>query len=147
MKKNIFVILFILLVMAGCSQNNIEIGNQVKETNVRINNQLILNWLKIDDVNSVKRKNNLIKVSLNVYNSSTFSRNLAYKINWYDEDHMPIKTILSKWKVEEINGQNNFVIYGISPSSKSNYFEIVLDLPADDSFLSIDKMMMNTEKN
>ncbi|ASM34421.1 Predicted periplasmic lipoprotein [Campylobacter sputorum subsp. bubulus] len=125
-----------LLFFVGCSSNQNAMQNN--EINVKNGSHIIFDdkslqkWLRLDDVNVVKRSDDLIEFDVTFTNTSSSNKLVSYKVIWKDENGFTQKTIMSKWTKTLVEEGRSLNIHGISPSVKSKDFEIMLQEPTDD---------------
>lgn len=135
MKKilSIFFIVFIF-VISGCSNKQKEVSLEQLNThkNVIVEDSSILDWLAIENIASMVRSDNMLEVQVQTKNMNSKSKTVAYKIDWFDENGFLVETILSKWKLLQVEGKRGANIKGISPSQSVASFKIRFQEPSSD---------------
>lgn len=125
------ILLVAMLVFAGCSQKNT--AQNAPKTDLHIIQSPNLHkWLRLDDINYVKRADNLIQFEAYFTNTSSSNKLVSYKVEWKDENGFRQKTIMSKWTKTLVESGRSLNIGGISPSDKSSDFVIILQEPTKD---------------
>ncbi|MDR0467239.1 MAG: DUF1425 domain-containing protein [Campylobacteraceae bacterium] len=130
MKKYILVFLAVFLLF-GCSDKQKEITLEYINThkNIVIEDNSILKWLIIENIASVVRPDSMIEVEILTKNINSASKTVAYKIDWFDQNGFVVETILSKWRLLQIEGTRNAIIHGISPSQNVVSYKIRFQEP------------------
>lgn len=133
MKKFILAVLAIFIFF-GCSDKQKEITLEYINThkNIVIEDDSILKWLIIENIASLVRADGMLEVEIATKNINSKSNTVAYKIDWFDENGFVIETILSKWKLLQIEGKRNAIIHGISPSQNAVSYKIRFQEPTSD---------------
>lgn len=74
----------------------------------------------------IDRLNNagFTEVQLSGYNASSSIRKVEYRITWFDEQGMAIKTILSRWNKTTLVNKNPFYIHFVSPQNNISSYVI-----------------------
>ena len=129
---NMIVLLITITALSGCVQNQVDLKPRIIDSHIIIENSRLNDWLELEKVNYFKRKDSLLVVEARFKNLSSSNKNVAYKIDWIDENGFTQKSILSRWIVSEVEGNRSFVINGISPSVKVSDFEIRLQEASSD---------------
>lgn len=133
--KKILVNLFLILGLSffsGCAQNQVDLKPRISDSHVIVENQDLYKWLEIERINYFTRNDDFLVVEAKFKNLSSFNQNVAYKIDWIDENGFTQKSILSRWVNVEVEQNRSFVIHGIAPSIKVKDFEIRLQIPTSD---------------
>ena len=102
------------------------------DSHILTENSNLNKWLELEKVNYFKRKDGLLVVEAKFRNLASSNKNVAYKIDWINENGFTQKSILSRWIVSEVESNRSFIIKGISPSIKVSDFEIRLQEPTSD---------------
>lgn len=129
---NMIVLLITITALSGCVQNQVDLKPRIMDSHILTENSNLNKWLELEKVNYFKRKDSLLVVEARFKNLSSSNKNVAYKIDWIDENGFTQKSILSRWIVSEVEGNRSFVINGISPSVKVSDFEIRLQEASSD---------------
>ena len=129
---NLIVLLITITALSGCVQNQVDLKPRIMDSHILTENSNLNKWLELEKVNYFKRKDSLLVVEARFKNLSSSNKNVAYKIDWIDENGFTQKSILSRWIVSEVEGNRSFVINGISPSVKVSDFEIRLQEASSD---------------
>lgn len=131
MKKYLFGV-FVAIALIGCG---ISPKERLAEHNIILEDDDIMDDFKIVSVASKDREDGLKEAQAVLKNDTKKNRQIAYKVDWIDENGFVRDSILSKWKVVEVEAGRNVVIEGISPNSSISDFKIRLNYPSkDDKF-------------
>lgn len=128
--KKVYLLIGILSLVffSGCAQKELE----VSDSHIIIEDSSLDGWLKLERVNHFKKHDGFIIVEAKFRNLSSSNKKVVYKIEWLDRDGFSETTILSKWKIAEVEAKRGFTIRGISPSIRAENFEIKLQEPTED---------------
>ena len=122
--RKFLVFLLSVFLLAGCVK-------KVKDPNFAVDSGI---YDSLEVVSEVKRTKDdgftEIEVIFNNYTSS--NEKIAYKVDWFDKDGFIVDTIMSKWKVVEVEAKRNLVIRAVSPSIKAVDYKIRMQFPSDD---------------
>lgn len=133
MKSKLVIVLAIVVsIFTGCAQNGVDLKPRINDSHVIVENSSLYEFLELEKVNYFTRNDGFLAVEVKFKNLSSFNKKVAYKIDWLDENGFTQKSILSRWKVAEIEENRSFIIHGISPSIKVKDFGIRLQLPSKD---------------
>lgn len=126
------ILFFVTFIFIGCAnQKQIDVSNI--NPKVILEDDSLNSWLEINSVNYFKREDGLLNVQASFKNTSSFNKKILYKIQWLDENNFVEKTLLSRWTFKELAKEGAFLINGISPSSKTKDFRIIIRLDPDDN--------------
>ncbi len=120
--RNILVILSFIFLFSGCV-------NKINHPNFVIEDDEIYDSLEFINVNEKDRKDGLKEIRAIFKNYTNDDTKIAYRIDWFDENGFLIDSIMSKWKISQVEGRRDLIIYGISPSTKAKNFKIKMQLP------------------
>ncbi|PLY08644.1 MAG: hypothetical protein C0626_12370 [Arcobacter sp.] len=128
--KKVYLLIGILsfLFFSGCAQKELE----VSDSHIIIEDSSLEEWLKLERVNHVKRHDGFILLEAKFKNTSSTNKKVVYKIEWLDRNGFSERTILSQWKIAEVEAKRGFMIRAISPSIRAEGFEIRLQEPTED---------------
>ena len=124
MKK--FLIFFLsIFLLSGCVK-------KVKDPNFSVEDSEIYDSLEV--VSEAKRikDDGLTEIEVIFKNYTDSNEKIAYKVDWFDKDGFSIDTIMSKWKVIEVEAKRNMIIHAISPSIKATEYKIRMQYPSED---------------
>ncbi|MDR1975556.1 MAG: YcfL family protein [Campylobacteraceae bacterium] len=96
---------------------------------------IVKDWLILDSFTAKKRNDKLIELELIGINRLSSAKQFTYRIDWYDEDGLVIKSILSKWKIISVEGGRNVVIRAISPRENAAAYKIRVGTPSQEDEL------------
>lgn len=65
-------------------------------------------------------------ILVNISGTGTTNQVIYYKVEWYNEMGMPIKSIMSTWKIASIVKNMPFNWAEVSPTPKAKSFKIVI---------------------
>ena len=123
--KKFFIFLLSVFLLAGCVK-------KVKDPNFSVEDSGIYDSLEV--VSEAKRikDDGLTEIEVIFKNYTDSNEKIAYKVDWFDKDGFSIDTIMSKWKVIEVEANRNMVIHAISPSIKATEYKIRMQFPSED---------------
>ncbi|WP_419766105.1 MAG: DUF1425 domain-containing protein [Arcobacter sp.] len=129
--KKVYLLIGILslVLFSGCAQKEMEV---VSDSHIIIEDSSLDRWLKLERVNHVKRHDGFILLEAKFKNTSSTNKKVVYKIDWLDRNGFSERSILSKWKIAEVEAKRGFMIRAISPSIRAENFEIRLQEPTQD---------------
>ena len=131
-----FTLIAVLAVfVAGCASSSqrqiIKQSHINRDPRIIIGDASIENWLKFEGL-AQSSKQDLMRVQARCVNTSNSNKKVAYNVIWKDQDGMVIKTILSRWVVNEIEAHRNLTIQATAPSIHASDFEIEIQDPTRD---------------
>ncbi|CZE47643.1 YcfL family protein [Campylobacter geochelonis] len=128
MKKYIFSALAVLL-LAGCGISPTE---RLAQHNVIIEDEDIMDDFDLVSVVSKTRDDGLSQAQAVLKNNTKKNQMIAYRVDWIDKDGFVKDTILSKWKVVQVEAKRDVVLNAISPSIDTVDFKIRVNYPSKD---------------
>jgi len=137
MKNKAFISLFIfssaVFLMSGCSEpvNTVEraspMGNPSYVDDMRVvRDQGLDRTIMIQSVNQSTVSGDMLKVQVNLRNTSRYGKTLRYTFEWYDLDGMQVTSATDVWKVRNIIGGESFSISAVAPNPRAVDFRLKL---------------------
>ncbi len=129
--KKVYLLIGILSLVffSGCAQKKLEV---VSDSHIVIEDSSLDGWLKLERVSHLKRHDGFILVEAKFRNLLSSNKKVVYKVEWLDRNGFSETTILSKWKIAEVEAKRGFTIRAISPSIRAQDFVIKLQEPTQD---------------
>lgn len=124
MKKFLIFLLSVFL-LSGCVK-------KVKDPNFTVEDSGIYDTLEFVDMVKRTKEDGFLEIQAVFKNYTNSNKTVAYKVDWYDNDGFLIDTIMSKWKVVEVEAKRNFVLKAVAPSIKAVDYKIRMQFPSDD---------------
>ena len=124
MKKFLIFLLSVFL-LSGCVK-------KVKDPNFTVEDSGIYDSLEVVSEAKRVKDDGFTEIEVIFKNYTDSNEKIAYKIDWFDKDGFSVDTIMSKWKVIEVEAKRNMVIHAISPSVRATEYKIRMQFPSED---------------
>lgn len=126
--KNLLLVLFCLVAFSGCV-------SKVKDPNFIVEDSDIYDTLEFVNMAKRTKDDGLTEIQAVFKNYTKSNEKFAYRVDWFDEDGFVIDSIMSKWKVVEVEAKRNLVINALSPSIKAKDYKIRMQFISNDDKL------------
>ena len=130
--KNIILITILASLLCGCSTvNMVEPANKQGQKQM-VNDKRVITDSSLDDyayiagVNTAIVSGNLLKVQVEIVNSSTAYRSVNYQFSWFDEQGMEVSGVTSPWQVLTIEGGERKYISAVATNPRVKDFSLKL---------------------
>jgi len=130
--KNIILITILASLLCACSTvNMVEPANKQGQKQM-VNDKRVITDSSLDDyayiagVNTAIVSGNLLKVQVEIVNSSTAYRSVNYQFNWFDENGMEVSGVTSPWQVLTIEGGERKYISAVATNPRVKDFSLKL---------------------
>ena len=124
MKKFLIFLLSVFL-LSGCVK-------KVKDPNFTVEDSGIYDSLEVVSEAKRVKDDGFTEIEVIFKNYTDSNEKVAYKVDWFDKDGFIVDTIMSKWKVVEVEANRNMVIHAISPSVRATEYKIRMQFPSED---------------
>lgn len=128
-----FTILVITIVLAGChstvnttSPAENRAGPTVIKDKRIITDGSLVDKAGVVDVRETTVAGDLLKVQVQMYNSTSSLKSVNYRFEWFDSDGMRIETVLSRWKPKMLYGKETVWVSAVAPTPKTVDFRFKL---------------------
>ncbi len=102
-------------------------GDQLTK-NIVVHNPKFAKSVKILDL-KVRREKDLLEGFVTLQNQTDDTVPFEYRMEWYDQDQMPIDTPITSWKPLTVDGRMTKVLHELSPRTEATGFKFYVREP------------------
>ena len=130
--KNILIALFLTSFVFACSTvNTVERAAPVGQKRMVADKRVITDgglndYAYIAGVNESIVSGNLLKIQVEIVNSSTAYRSVNYKFEWFDENGMDVSGVTSQWGTITLEGGESKFISAVATNPRAKDFRLKL---------------------
>ncbi len=85
--------------------------------------------LQVTAVNETTVSGDMLKIQVEVRNTSSRPKNFNYKFEWFDMDGMAVDSPLSAWKPARLKGKETMMLTAAAPNPRAKDFKLKLQEP------------------
>lgn len=130
----IFYLVLLVIFFSGCSFFG-DTQKELLDHKIVVLDDKFYDDFKLLNVASRKNTDGFTEIEAMFANTKTKNIKVAYRIDWFDKDNFLVDTIMSRWKVINVDSLRNFVIRGVSPSIKAVNYQVRIMYPTKDDEL------------
>lgn len=128
--RTILLIVSSLMICACSTVNTVERADPVGQKKMVTDKRIITDG-GLDDYAYIAGVNEgvasgLLKIQVEIVNSSTAYRSVNYKFSWFDENGMEVSSVTSPWGTINIEGGETKYISAVAPSPRVKDFSLKL---------------------
>jgi len=130
--KNIILITILASLLCACSTVNTVERADPQGHKQMVSDKRIITDSSLDDyayiagINESIVSDNLLKIQIEIVNSSTAYRSVNYQFSWFDENGMEVSGITSPWQTLNLEGGERKYISAVATNPKAKDFTLKL---------------------
>jgi len=123
----------LLLLAAGCGNtvNTVERAQPVGEKQMVSDKRIITDaglndYAKVIGVNQTTVSGNILKIQVELRNTTRSAKRINYKFEWFDMDGMIVDSPTTMWKTEVIEAKETKTLTAVAPNPRAKDFRLKL---------------------